>query len=96
MEGTSGPTIHLAEFGGEPVETASMTLMPHITDGRRPSAPIEDVVVTYATVDMESPPDSSSGRTDTTCVKAQPLSRKAHADQVRTRSSGSSARGESA
>ncbi|GAB3679595.1 hypothetical protein GCM10027589_49850 [Actinocorallia lasiicapitis] len=84
MAATPGLTVYLAESGGEPVGTASMTLLPHLTYGCRPSALIEAVVVTYAHRRLGVATRLLSRALDdaraASCFKIQLLSHKRHAD----------------
>ena len=76
-------TVYLAEIGGEPVGTASMLVMPHVTYDCRPTAFIEAVVVKYghrrrgvASLLMRRALDDARGAS---CFKIQVLSHKRHA-----------------
>lgn len=84
MAATPNLIVYLAEFGDEPVGTASMILMPHITYGCRPSAFIEAIVVTYAhrrqgvaTLLLQLALDDARAAS---CFKIQLLSHKRHTD----------------
>ncbi|GAA3073943.1 hypothetical protein GCM10017600_26460 [Streptosporangium carneum] len=81
---TPGLTVYLAELEGEPVGTASMMLMPHITYDCRPSAFVEAVVVAYAHrrqgVATLLVRQALEDAREASCFKIQLLSHKRHAD----------------
>jgi GNAT superfamily N-acetyltransferase len=83
MMGTPGMTVYLAGREGQPVGTASMLLMPHVTYDCRPTAFLEAVVVKYAhrrrgvarLLVQQALTDARAA----SCLKVQLLSHKRHA-----------------
>ncbi|MEU4621852.1 GNAT family N-acetyltransferase [Actinoplanes sp. NPDC023801] len=84
MMATPAMTVYLAEQNGQPVGTATLLVMPHLTYDCRPSAFLEAVVVRYAHrrrgVAAMLLRHALADARAASCLKVQLLSHKRHAE----------------